>query len=179
MSWSGVSGQGGEGGKHTVKGTAELYLPLHVDGHFLALSESSVQLNIYDANRAGDILIGNNGHQGSRLENEILWFSAEVHVCETILLLLILHSVMFFRCCHPCSLAPLLLTIESKSYYLYHIYGNHLPEKMQEFLATNQITITGSGCLRQGNKLDLFQGSVAVEELSGFRAFVVELIQFI
>lgn len=102
-----------------------------------------------------------------------------MYVCETTLLLLILHSVMFFRCYHPCSLAPLLLTIESKSRYLYRIYWNHLPEKMQEFLATNQITITGSGCLRQGNKLDLFQGSVAVEDLSGFRAFVVELIQFI
>jgi len=63
--------------------------------------------------------------------------------------------------------------------YLHCIYRNDLPEKMQEFLATHQITITGSGCLRQGNKLDLFQESVAVEDLSGFKAFVVELIQFI
>lgn len=38
----------GWGGKHKVKGTAELYLQMHVNGHFLALSASSVQLKIYE-----------------------------------------------------------------------------------------------------------------------------------
>lgn len=108
-------------------------------------------------------------------EKELLWFPAQVQGWEPTWLLPVLHPGMFSRC----SPAPLPLTIESKSHYLHHIHGNHLPEKMQEFLATNQITITGSGCLRQGNKLGLFQGSVAGGDLSGSGAFVVELIQFI
>lgn len=67
--------------------------------------------------------------------------------------------------------------MEGKSHYC--LYGDNLPEKMQEFSATYQINITGSGCLRHSNKRDMFYGSVAVGDLSGFRAFVVELIQFI
>lgn len=41
----------GWGGKYKAKDAAELYLPLHVNGHFLALSASSVQLDILGINR--------------------------------------------------------------------------------------------------------------------------------